>query len=270
MASSSSTTTTTTNQDPARARFEEWLARQEADLQELIHATTSPHRDDAELRALVSKALHHFGEYIQKRRAVAKDEATELFCPPWCSSFEKSSFWLGGCRPSMAIRLLYCVAGAEIQAHLNQVLAGASTPITGMAALSPLQLHMVNELQVKIIQAEDKLSSKMASLQEDMVDKPLFQLVRERGVGSGGGGGGVGIQNGNVDVEKAMSKHVEEMGEIVEEADRMRLATLNELVMGILTAAQAAEFLVAVEQLHLTIHQWGGLRDLQRAYRRGG
>ncbi|XP_039117458.1 protein DOG1-like 3 [Dioscorea cayenensis subsp. rotundata] len=271
MASSSSNTP---NQNPSKTRYQEWLAQQESDLQELISATTSPNRNDAELQALVSKILNHFAEYVQKRQDVAKEEATELLCPPWCSSYETSSFWLGGCRPSMATRLLFCVAGIDIEDDANQVLTGATTPINGTVTLSPVQLRMIDELQMKIIKAEDKLSSKMANLQEDMVDKPLFQLVKERGVGSGdgggGGGGGGGIRNGNDDVEKGMRMHVEAMGEIVKEADKMRLEMMNEVVRGILSPEQAVEFLLAVEKMHLTIHQWGGLRDLQRAnYRRG-
>ncbi|KAH7651786.1 Glutathione S-transferase C-terminal-like protein [Dioscorea alata] len=272
MASSSSNTP---NQNPSQIRFQEWIAQQESDLQELISATTSPNRNEAELQALISKILSHFAEYVQKRHEVAKDEATELLCPPWCSSYETSSFWLGGCRPSMATRLLFCVAGIDIEEDSNQVLSGATSPMNGTVTLSPVQLRMIDDLQMKTIKAEDMLSGKMANLQEDMVDKPLFKLVKERGVGSadgggGGGGGGGGIRNGNNDVEKGMKMHVEAMGEIVKEADKMRLEMMNEVVREILSPEQAVEFLVAVVKMHLTIHQWGGLRDLQRAnYRRG-
>ncbi|KAJ0986032.1 hypothetical protein J5N97_004388 [Dioscorea zingiberensis] len=256
--------------DPMRNCFNEWATQQEEDMHELRLATTRNNRDDAELRALVAKSIRRYEDYTEKRRSIAMEGAMTLFCPSWCSTFESSFLWLGGCRPSMAIRLVYSVTGAELHAHVNHLFSGGPPPRIGMAALSSSQLASVNELHGKTIRDEDELSTKMASLQEDVVDKPLFQLVREMGEGSSvtaaGGvanGGGARVADGNGEVEAVMQKYVESLAEILEEADRMRVETLGELVTEILTPAQAAELLLAAKQLHLTIQQWGGRRDIQ-------
>lgn len=70
----------------------------------------------------------------------------------------------------------------------------------------------------------------------------------------------VGESNGRVD--RALNDHALGLAGILEEADKLRLDTLKEL-MDILTPLQGVDFLVATKKLHLSIHEWGKRRDRQ-------
>ena len=65
----------------------------------------------------------------------------------------------------------------------------------------------------------------------------------------------------NKEVDKALDQHEKAMVGVLEEADRLRLSILKELI-GILTPVQAVEFLAAGKKLHLCVHEWGKRRDL--------
>nr|DAD24890.1 TPA_asm: hypothetical protein HUJ06_026354 [Nelumbo nucifera] len=68
---------------------------------------------------------------------------------------------------------------------------------------------MVNHLQCRIIREEEKLSTRMASLQEDIADQPLaneYDLI--------------GASNSHVD--GTLDEHALALASMMEEADRMR------------------------------------------------
>ncbi|XP_026660347.2 protein DOG1-like 3 [Phoenix dactylifera] len=248
--------------------FEEWVREQESDLNELQEVMQSERREnDAQLRELVEKSMRHYKEYSDKRRLLAREDGPTIFCPPWCTAFENSFLWLGGCRPTLSIRLLYAISGYELEAHLDDLLApgGAAASIRrGLVGLSPAQLTTVNDLHCQTLKEEDRLSSKMATLQEDVADKPLLPIATDRASrraerAEGNGGHGV--------VEAAMNVYAEKLAGMVEEADMLRVATLRTLVVEILTPLQAVELLVAAKQLHLSVRQWGQRRDLHRRQR---
>ncbi|XP_041023976.1 protein DELAY OF GERMINATION 1 [Juglans microcarpa x Juglans regia] len=92
----------------------------------------------------------------------------------------------------------------------------------------------------------------MASLQEDVADHSIVGIAK--------GLSQVGEMNGEVD--RALDKHEQAMVGVLEEADRLRLSTLKELI-GILTPRQAVDFLAVSKKLHLCVHQWGKRRDLR-------
>lgn len=113
-----------------------------------------------------------------------------------------------------------------------------------MAGLSPEQVEELNEVQVRTIEEEEKLSSSLASLQEEIADDPFAMIarrVREAG--------------------EALEEHDKDMAAVMVEADNLRLATLKE-VLRILTRLQAVnvDFLAAGKNLHLCVHQWGKTR----------
>jgi hypothetical protein len=83
-------------------------------------------------------------------------------------------------------------------------------------------------LQGKTIRAEEKVTTRMAILREDVADQPIVVIVKELRE--------VGEMNGKV--ERALDKHDQDMVGVLEEADRLRLSTLKEL-LGILTPSQA-------------------------------
>ncbi|KAK9267844.1 hypothetical protein L1049_010280 [Liquidambar formosana] len=111
---------------------------------------------------------------------------------------------------------------------------------------------MVNGLQAKTIREEDKLSSRMASLQENIADNPLASIAKEASQ----------VGELNWDTDKALNDHAQGMASILEVADKLRVSTLKELI-GILTPVQAVDFLAATKKLHLSVHEWGKKRNHQ-------
>lgn len=128
-----------------------------------------------------------------------------------------------------------------------------------MSDLTAEQLFKINELHMKTVQEENKLTKQSATLQEDTADMPIAvaAFYKER------------IGEADVEVERALDKYEEEMARTLAEADKLRLTTLTKIVE-ILTAVQAADFLLAGKKLHLSMHEWGRLRERRRLEACGG
>ncbi|KAF9587710.1 hypothetical protein IFM89_004687 [Coptis chinensis] len=62
------------------------------------------------------------------------------------------------------------------------------------------------------------------------------------------------------DVDCALDTSALVLASILEEADKLRLKTLREII-NILTPLQATDFLMATMKLHLSVHEWGKRRD---------
>ncbi|XP_075499556.1 protein DOG1-like 3 [Primulina tabacum] len=201
-----------------------------------------------ELKHLAEKNVMHFQEYATMRHSLARDDVSSYFSPSWCSSLEGSMLWVGGCRPSIFIRLVYALSGRELELNLREYLQGRR--INGGLDLSASQIRSINSLHLKTIRLEDKLSSKLASLQEDMADQPIASMAQESYAH--------GVTNR--EVNGALNKHDESMLNLLEEADNLRLSTMKE-VISILTPSQAVVFLAAGKKLHLCLHEWGRMRD---------
>ncbi|KAK1302907.1 hypothetical protein QJS10_CPB12g00715 [Acorus calamus] len=238
----------TTQQDRFSLLFEEWMQQQKQDLQELLLGLTQEPKNESRLRELISKALDHFKTYTNTRCIYAKENAFAFFSPKWCTSFEASYLWISGCRPTMAIRLVYALVGSELESQLEEFLRGVRRG--NIAELSAAQLVAVNSLHGRTVMEEDKLSRKMTSLQEDMADNP-----KKEGGGGGSGGG---------EREDMVGKKVESLAGLLEAADKLRVGTMRELVEEILTPLQAVELLVATKQIHLRMHEWGRNWDLSQ------
>ncbi|CAK9148124.1 unnamed protein product [Ilex paraguariensis] len=233
--------------------FREWQTQQEEYLSELLRElqlSGDGHDKDTLLRNLAEKNIKHFQEYIDKRNRLARADISPFFAPDWCTSLESSLLWIAGCRPSSFIRLIYAICGSQIESQLTQFLQGVRTGNLG--ELNAAQLNLVNRLQGKVIREEEKLTSQMASLQEEIADHPI-SVIANGAVRNGGDGG-------NTEVEEALDEHSRSMLRVMEEADQLRMSTLKELI-GILTPVQAVDFLTASRKLHLSIHEWGLKRD---------
>ncbi|KAF7121040.1 hypothetical protein RHSIM_Rhsim13G0189400 [Rhododendron simsii] len=89
---------------------------------------------------------------------------------------ENSLLWIAGCRPSIFIRLVYALCGADFKAQLTEFLRGARTG--QLRELSAGQLALVNGLQMRTVKEEEKLTSQLATLQEEIADQPLAEMVR--------------------------------------------------------------------------------------------
>lgn len=96
--------------------------------------------------------------------------------------------------------------------------------------LSPAQLRRVNELHMATVREEDRISSRMATLQESVGDKPLLPLalVRERRRRAAGPSDGR-------ELERVMAGYEEGLAELVEADDEQRIATVRELLTETLT-----------------------------------
>ncbi|CAL5408965.1 unnamed protein product [Camellia sinensis] len=229
--------------------FEEWINLQQEDLSELLQGLSLnpniPDHHDS-LSQLTQKNVQHFQEYIDKRRHLARDHISAYFAPSWCNSLESSLLWIAGCRPSLFIRLTYALCGLEIESRLTEFLQGARTGDFG--ELTASQITLVNSLQGKTIREEDKLTTRLASLQEDITDKPLAVMEASQ------------IGELNCDTDKALDEHGLFMATMLVEADQLRMSTLKELV-GIFTPIQAVDFLAVTKKLRLCMHEWGTKRD---------
>ncbi|KAF6156816.1 hypothetical protein GIB67_017350 [Kingdonia uniflora] len=105
------------------------------------------------------------------------------------------------------------------------------------------QLGLVNDLQCKIYKEEEKVSNKMASMQENIADDPLALIANEFYSGR--------VGESNDDVDRALDAHSLALATILKDADKLRLSTLKEL-LAILTPFQAIDYLIAAKKLHLS------------------
>lgn len=234
--------------------YQDWMTLQEQELSQLNQAialSENGSTSDAELRQLIDKIMKNFQSYVQTRRAMARRDICPYFAPTWCTSLVRSVLWIGGCRPSSYIRLIYTLSGLTIESHLGEFLQGTIT--VDMGELSGQQISMVDELQSKTIREERELSTRMAGSQEDVLDHPLVEIT----VKSGGGSCG---PNGKV--EEALGEHGGTLVAILEGADELRMNTLMEIIR-ILTPPQAVKFLAAGKKLQLCMQDWGRKRDLE-------
>ncbi|KAG9447881.1 hypothetical protein H6P81_014009 [Aristolochia fimbriata] len=231
--------------------YHNWVAQQRADLEELSQALLRDADDEHKLRLVVDKCLEHYRDYTAQRLELSEEDAPSLVCPVWCSSYESSFMWLAGCRPSMGIRLLYALSGTQLQAQLEEYLSGVRRGNLG--ELSVGQLNTVNELHMRTVREEENLSDRMANLQEDVADEPLVSITAD------GAGGSSSLD----ELDGAMDAHACTYGKILEDADKLRLNTLTNLV-GIFTPRQAVDFLIASKKLHLSISEWGKRRHSRK------
>ncbi|KAA8515094.1 hypothetical protein F0562_018119 [Nyssa sinensis] len=232
--------------------FEKWVTLQQKDLSELLQALTQKPDSpgyDVLLSQLVEKNIQHFQDYIQQRNGLVHDDVSAFFAPTWCTSLENSLLWIAGCRPSLFIRLLYALWGSRVESQLTEFLQGMKTA-GDLGVLSAKQLFMVDGLQRKTVGEEEKISSRLASLQEDIADQPIAVIAKDS----------TGKGEVNSDPDEALDEHGRAMRGILDEADQLRLSTLKEL-LSILTPFQAVDYLAATKKLHLCMHEWGRKRD---------
>ncbi|XP_040383892.1 protein DOG1-like 1 [Oryza brachyantha] len=271
------------------ACYQRWIAGQEASLGELEAASANAaagRATDAELRAALERCMRGYAEYVASRRTLAREDSTALFAPPWCTSFENSVLWLGGCRPSLTIRLLYSLSGEGLEEHIEELISGAgalgAARSMGLLGITARQLEQVNDLHRRTLRDEDALSDRLATLQEEIADRPLLPIVRERATAAAKALAAAscdglatrrlavaGPPAGAVDpeVDAAIGSYKAGLGRLLEEADELRLSTARTLATEILTPRQAVDMLVAAKQLHLAVRDWSRRRGVAQPVR---
>ncbi|KAK1666951.1 hypothetical protein QYE76_055110 [Lolium multiflorum] len=274
----------------------QWIAGQEAGLAELVAAAASAaagRTTDEELSAVVERCMRGYEEYATSRRAMAREDGAPFFAPPWCTAFENAVLWLGGCRPSLTVRLLYSLSGEGLEAHIEELLSGrgrgeggvvSGSTGMGLLGITPAQLDQINGLHHRTLREEGLLTDRLATLQEDIADRPLLPIIREReraaaaaaaaltarhgGANSNGFPGRLeaGGSSGGVDaeVDGAMESYRAGLAKLLEEADELRLSTARALATQILTPRQAVEMLVAGKQLHLSVRDWSRRQEREQ------
>lgn len=245
--------------------FLEWMKLQEESQRELFEALNAvenransnlqhPEETERQLTKLVDKSIEQFQDYTDRRMQLAKNDVWAFFAPAWCSARESSLLWIAGCRPSLFIRLAYSLTGYELETRVAEFLQGMK-PMEELAGeLSPRQMEQLDSLQMRTIKEEERLTSKLAMMQEEMADQTVVGIairsMKEEGA--------------NEELEKALEKQDGEMLRLIQQADELRIRTLNELTE-ILRPLQAVLFLAFSKKLHLSVREWG-----QRSDRRHG
>ncbi|KAL1224786.1 Protein DOG1-like 1 [Cardamine amara subsp. amara] len=245
--------------------YDEWMSLQAKRMTELKQALSNGEKNHDKLRDLIRTSMREIEDYAVKRSEYSRRYSSNYFAPTWNTCLENALLWMGGCRPSSFIRLVYAMCGSQTELRLTNFLrhnniAGLNialddTPggIGGGESMSDIkaeQLFKINELHLKTVEEENKLTKQSASLQEDMADMPIAITAFYKEV----------IGETDVAVERALDKHEEDMSSLLAEADKLRLTTLAKIVE-ILTAVQAADFLLAGTKLQLAMHEWGRSRE---------
>ncbi|MFS7921560.1 putative transcription factor TGA like domain-containing protein [Helianthus anomalus] len=151
------------NHQQFQSCYHNWMAQQRLDLNELLQALTNFPTEPDYLQLIVKKHINHYEYYLAARALLAKRDGPSFLAPTWGTTFENSSLWIGGCRPSLIIRLVYVMCGYQQNAHLAEFLDGVTRGNLG--DISSSQLTSIDALHAKTIKEEDKLTSTFASLQ---------------------------------------------------------------------------------------------------------
>ncbi|KAI3960858.1 hypothetical protein MKW92_027109 [Papaver armeniacum] len=233
--------------------YQNWMMERQQLLEELLQVHNQNPNEEEELCCIIEKHIKHFQEYTNRRAQLSIDEASPFFAPTWCTSFENSFLWLGGCRPSLMIQLVYSLCGYQLESQLREYLEGVRRGNIG--ELSADQLSLVSELQSRTILEEERISKNMDSLQENIADYcPLTRL------GNNSNDSNTDDQSHTAQVEQALDSHSKDLASILVDSDKLRMNTLKQLI-SIFTPLQAVEFLIAGQKLHPNMHQQEGPRE---------
>ncbi|KAI3920259.1 hypothetical protein MKW92_038850 [Papaver armeniacum] len=233
--------------------YQNWMIERQQLLEELLQVHNQNPNEEEELCCIIEKLIKHFQEYTNRRAQLSIDEASPFFAPTWCTSFENSFLWLGGCRPSLMIQLVYSLCSYQLESQLIEYLDGVRRGNIG--ELSADQLSLVSELQIRTILEEERISENMASLQENIADYcPLARLANNSNDSDTDDQSHIG------QVEQALDSHSKDLASILVDSDKLRMNTLKELI-SIFTPLQAVEFLIAGQKLHPNMHQLEGPRE---------
>ncbi|KAF5191250.1 Transcription factor tga like domain [Thalictrum thalictroides] len=231
---------------PFHRCFDTWVTQQRKDLEELVIAKNEEPRNEETLRLIAEKNVENYQDYFEKRSLLSKEDALISFSSIWCTGFENSFLWIGGCRPTLSIQLVYTLCGMELENHLTEFFQGVRRG--DLAELGNRQLCLINDLHCRIVQEEEDVSSRLSILQEDIGNESLFLEINESSLN--------GDINGQIHDYKSLDDHSHAITQILVDADMLRLQTVKELV-NILIPLQAVDFLVAAKKLYLSMHQWG-------------
>lgn len=105
--------------------YKSWMNNQHEEIEELQNAIVRARKNelnDVEMNELLGKMLNNFQGYVNGRSRLARVDVSPFFAPTWCTPLENSVLWIGGCRPSSFIRLIYALCGIEIESRIAEYL----------------------------------------------------------------------------------------------------------------------------------------------------
>ncbi|WMV15838.1 hypothetical protein MTR67_009223 [Solanum verrucosum] len=229
--------------------YETWMNLQRKETIEVEQAALEAKKglkNENQLTQLIEKTVQNFQDYANNRSRLARTDVSPLFAPTSCTPLENLVRWIAGCRPSSLIRFAYVLCGIDIESHLTEFLQGKK--LGDLGELTNKQMNMIDALQAKTIREENNLSSRLASLQEDIVDQPFAGKTK----------------NDCENADEALDEHNRYMAGVLKDADELRMNTLKEIVLNILKPLQAVEYLAAAKRLKHCFKIWGQKRDQPR------
>ncbi|KAJ7530026.1 hypothetical protein O6H91_15G075700 [Diphasiastrum complanatum] len=192
-------------------------------LRSALNGTSSGSQLDLELKKLLSDCLNF---YIASSEICFDKVICDFISGQHSASLEAAFMWLGGWRPTSALMLVHFV----LSGHSQGEQASTPAPEIRTSALSDKQLSNINNLQKHTQQAENELSYQFAIFQMLVADQTMVKaFVSEAGAS----------KNDYSEAYKAVESKIENLGELLRQAEKLRLQTLKEL-FNLLTPVQAA------------------------------
>ncbi|KAL8146580.1 protein RESPONSE TO ABA AND SALT 1-like [Apium graveolens] len=206
-----------------------WLVRQQHFYQLLQTTLENIHQhDEDDLTVLVSKVLSHYHLYYERKSEMATHNVFIVFSPTWFTPFEKTFFWVGGFRPSLAFKVMETVIKNE--------------------DLTEQQRQRMNMLKDNVAREEADVAKEMASTQEKVaIDQAIMEAVKKM----------ENLVDGEiVEVDTVLRGLRTSMETVLTWADSLRVATVGKVTQ-ILSPVQCIEFLAAATKLHLRVRTRG-------------
>lgn len=102
--------------------YNEWMSLQAKRMTELKQALSNDEKDHDKLRDLIRTAIRDYEDYAGKRSEHSRRSSSNYFAPTWNTCLENALLWMGGCRPSSFIRLVYAMCGSQTELRLTNFL----------------------------------------------------------------------------------------------------------------------------------------------------
>ncbi|KAH0901581.1 hypothetical protein HID58_041084 [Brassica napus] len=93
--------------------YDEWMSLQAKRMTDLKRALANGEKNDGALRELIQSVIEDFKDYARKRSEHSRRYSSNYFAPTWNTCLENALLWMGGCRPSSFIRLVYAMCGSQ-------------------------------------------------------------------------------------------------------------------------------------------------------------
>ncbi|KAJ7515938.1 hypothetical protein O6H91_22G035100 [Diphasiastrum complanatum] len=215
-----------------------WIKEAKADIYCLREALQQQKSERA-LSPLVQLCCANYKKYVDANVDAIERDTTCMLLGTWKSPLEVGFLWMGGWRPTAAVVLVFSLMGIQMESELWKILEGIEVP--SMATLSAKQLSMLNALQQRSRLAEDDLSNRLALIQMLVADQEMVKASESRDL---------------TEVREAMEPKLACLRDLLIEAEVLRFRTLEEMAR-ILTAVQAAQFIVAAYELVVAVKNLG-------------